>query len=92
VHPELPGLSFSSLWLLDHFMIYYYHSARILVWSKIVTQSIIIEVKIRYKSMVDVHGNIVLLLCNCTHVVWLMVDLLTFATRQTALMCGVTVL
>ena len=67
-------------------------SARILVWSKIVTQSIIIEVKIRYKSMVDVHGNIVLLLCNCTHVVWLMVDLLTFATRQTALMCGVTVL
>jgi len=33
--------------------------ARILVWSKIVTQSIIIEVKIRYKSMVDVHGNII---------------------------------
>ena len=38
---------------------YRYHSVRILVWSKIVTQSIIIEVKIRYKSMVDVHGNII---------------------------------
>ena len=35
--------------------------------------------------MVDVHGNIVLLLCTCTHVVRLMVDLLTFATRQTAI-------